>query len=172
MRSGCSGLRCHQTGVVCSSCDLTVLVCTSSYLTAVCCTVTRLQWLAVAVIQLQWLALKALIQHQVLSYVSGTRHTVAMEAGRLWFHHQTVTCVWWEQCMLDSYQMQHSVLWRCRRLFYDKAWMWIRALTAIWQLSPDCSGLPLLSPDCSGLPLLSPGRSGLHLLLRDCSGLQ
>ena len=38
------------------------------------------------------------LYYRVLSLDSGTKHIVAMVAVRLWRHHRTVSCVWWEQC--------------------------------------------------------------------------
>ena len=41
--------------------------------------------------------------------------SVAVGADRLWLHRQTVYFVWWEQWMLDSYLIQHTVrYWRQR----------------------------------------------------------
>ena len=43
------------------------------------------------------------------------KHTVAMEADRLWLHRRTVSGVWWEQRMLGSRQTHHVVRrWRQR----------------------------------------------------------
>ena len=55
--------------------------------------------------------LRPKIHYQVLSYSSETKHTVAMAEDRLWLQCQTVCCVWWQQCMLDSFQAQHTARW-------------------------------------------------------------
>ena len=51
---------------------------------------------------------KGPIHYQTMSYNSGTKHTVAMEADRHWLHNRTVSCIWWEQCMLHSKLMVMS----------------------------------------------------------------
>ena len=46
-----------------------------------------------------------------MSWDRGTKHTVALGADKLW----PVSCVWWEQRMLDPYQTRRSVRWWCQR---------------------------------------------------------
>ena len=45
---------------------------------------------------------KALLRHQTLSYHSGAKRTVPMEADRLWPYWRTVSCVWWWRMAHDG----------------------------------------------------------------------
>ena len=59
----------------------------------------------------------AMVMSKSVHHVTvGQNITIATEVDRLWLHRRTVSWVWWEEHMLDSYQTLHTVQWWCQSL--------------------------------------------------------